>query len=278
MTRARFLGWLLTALTLATLGAAIGQGEPTATVVTPETCAPLGGPEPFPGMVTIAAARFVMGTLRTDRLIFFDERPWPIEEPIPVEVGTYFIDRTETTNAEYAQCVTHGACRPSAFATDPRYNASQQPVVGVSWDDARTYCEWRDKRLPRETEWELAARLGTAQAEDTADPAAWHAVNSAGAAHPVAQLPANPAGVYDMLGNVWEWCDDWYHHPAKQWWELEPIEAERPHVFVPGRYRVLRGGGWNSPLSDARSTLRFWWSPERRGPAVGFRCAMDPYE
>ena len=279
MTKARLACCLLALLALVALGVAQGQGAPPHPVIVPEDVAPPPVVEAFPGMVKIETARFVMGARRTDRFVFVDERPWPLEEPVPVQTTTFLLDRTETTNAAYAKCVQAGICRRSTYAADPRRNAPDQPVVGVSWQEAQTYCTWREKRLPREIEWELAARLGTARTVASADDLnAWHAENSAGAAHPVAQREANPVGAYDMLGNVWEWCEDWYHDPPKLRWEIEPLEAERPGLFVPGHYRVLRGGGWNTQPDDVRATLRFWWRPERRSAAVGFRCAMDPYE
>jgi eukaryotic-like serine/threonine-protein kinase len=273
VTHSRAVCCSLALLMLAALGAAHGWSLPSRATIVPEDLAP-PVVEPFPGMVKIDAAQFVMGTRRADRFVFVDERPWPLEEPIPVQTPTFFLDRTEVTNAAYAKCVATGPCRAAKYAADPRYNAPDQPVVGVSWHDARTYCQWAEKRLPRETEWELAARLGAAHA--AADDAP-HAGNRA-AAQPVGQGAPNPVGALDMLGNAWEWCADWYHHPPKQRWEIEPLEDEHPPLFLPGRYRVLRGGGWNTPPADLRPTLRFWWYPERRGAAVGFRCAMDPYE
>lgn len=233
----------------------------------------------LPPMVRLDGGNLTMGFLNDDPLLPMDDESWPREEPWPVQIRAFLIDTTETTNAQYRRCVAAEICRPSLLAEDPRYNGAEQPVVGVAWEDARRYCEWRRKRLPTETEWEYAARYGDDAIAPTAPPAvAWLADNSQGQPHPVAGRRPNAAGLYDMLGNVWEWCDAWYMWPPKNWYRQDALRDEVPELFVAGRVRVLRGGAWNTEARDLRPTLRFWQKPERRSPAVGFRCARDYFE
>jgi formylglycine-generating enzyme required for sulfatase activity len=123
---------------------------------------------------------------------------------------------TPVTNAQYARFVEATGHRPPKYADDPQYNRPDQPVVGVSWDDAQAYCRWAGLRLPTSAEWEHACRAGTTTAYWSGDTTedclrvAWTAENSGGRLHDVGELEPNPWGLYDMHGNVWEWCEDGY--------------------------------------------------------------------
>jgi formylglycine-generating enzyme required for sulfatase activity len=215
-------------------------------------------------MVRIPAGEFIMGS----------ESAHPDDEgpQHAVFLKEYWIDRVETTNAQYRRCVTSAACSEPAdlrFYDDPAM--ANHPVVFVTWYAARAYCRWRGKRLPAEAEWEKAARggdgrrypWGNAPLRDRLN-----ADNRLAGTSPVGSYPwgASPYGLLDMAGNVWEWVDDWY--------EPYPGSTFRSDLF--GRkYKVVRGGSWNHPSEDARTSHRDIASPARAMGVVGFRCGAS---
>ena len=122
-------------------------------------------------------------------------------------------------------------------------------------------------RLPTEAEWEYAARSGTqGDAVDALDARAWYENNSGNEPHPVGRKQPNPWGLYDMQGNVWEWCQDWAgDYPAKAL-----IDPQGP---ASGQFRVLRGGAWFNGAASLRVPSRLWNRPEDKG--FGFRCVRE---
>jgi len=128
------------------------------------------------------------------------------------------------------------------------------PIENVSWDEAFEYCQAIGGRLPTENEWEYAARGGIADARyGDLDAVAWHRTNSAGTTHPVGLKQANSWGLFDMLGNVWEWTDSDYYDDAK----------------------VARGGSWTDLARFARASARYSFVPSYRLHSIGFRCVWE---
>jgi formylglycine-generating enzyme required for sulfatase activity len=254
------------------------HAAPSASAPTPmPVAAPWVGHQPVAedhGMLLLPGGRFTMGS---------SLRGAPRSERArPMVIGPYWIDRTETTVADYQACVAAGACaapqRSSAACTAGR-GVPGLPISCVRWEDARAYCRFVRKRLPTEAEWEFAARgtrrvaypwggtgascaLAVTLLRDTSG----HSCSPSGPA-PVGAHPkgASAFGVLDLAGNVEEWVDDF-------WSESPPAEG-RP---ASGASHVLRGGGWQTPPSRARTSSRSWGSSMEAGPNVGFRCARDP--
>ena len=172
----------------------------------------------------------------------------------------FYLDRYEVTNAQYLKFVEDTKHREPDFWNRPDYNQPDQPVVGVRWHDALAYCVWAGKRLPTEKEWEWAARGGL---EDKKYPWGNHPPNSAQANYdekagkltPIGSYSANGYGLYDMAGNVGEWCQDWYSKEQE--------------------YRVIKGGSWKKKASHLRISSRDNQTPTFRSKYVGFRCLVD---
>lgn len=200
--------------------------------------------------VHICRGSFMMGSAAGDPRAGSDERP-----AHRVNLSDYWIGRTEVTAAQL-----HGE------------GSDTRPAVGVSWFEARDFCEKHGWRLPTEAEWEYAARAGTETAWSFGDDEkalgdyAWFHENSGVATHPVGTKKPNPWGIYDMHGNTWEWVADWYA-PYQAGEQTDPLDLST------GNFRVLRGGAFNDSLRFLRSSIRFWFQPSFRNVDIGFRCA-----
>jgi len=219
-----------------------------------------------PGNITlirIQPGEFQMGSNKRDS----DERPIH-----PVRITKEFLlGRYAVTNAQYAEYLKAVKRKPE-YGDDRRFNQPEQPVVGVSWDDAQKFCEWAGCRLPTEAEWEFACRSGTTTAfsfsgdEGQLDKYGWYDKNSGGQTQPVGTKEPNAWGLHDMHGNVFEWCQDWYG----EYTQTPKVDAVGPES---GQGRVLRGGSWNYPADYCRSSFRYGVLPALRLGNFGFRVA-----
>jgi formylglycine-generating enzyme required for sulfatase activity len=220
-----------------------------------------------------------------------------------VTLSAFFLDRTEVSNALWTECVTAKACRPKSDAVrtkHPDFDGPNQPVSGISWDDAKGYCDWRGKRLPREAEFEKAAR-------DTDDRRfAWgndppthdRTVFSSARTEDVGTHPTGrgPYGHDDLAGNVWEWMQDEYDPYAYRrptasegkpaacteiMAALDELRRNHQQGFtgtnpIPDECEhSIRGGAYNFDPRGLRATNRVHHPGRYRIPMLGLRCAKD---
>jgi len=196
----------------------------------------------------------------------------------------YYLGVYEVTQAQYEKVMGKN---PSSFQGAKVGNENADlPVENVSWDDTVEFCKklsdlpeekkaGRVYRLPTEAEWEYACRAGGVTAYSFGESSeslgdyAWFDENSNGQTHPVGQKKPNAWGLYDMLGNVWEWCSDWYDEYPKG-------AVSDPTGPIKGSFRVLRGGGWDGGAALCRSAYRFRGVPSVRFNFLGFRVALSP--
>ena len=251
-----------------------------------------GGKIPVIDMVSIEGGEFMMGSANGAS----DEQPVHL-----VRVDGFYLGRTEVTVSQWEQFITD-----TGYITDAeklhnglvKLNNKQKrradanwknpyliqngehPVVLVSWRDARAFCRWLEKktgipyRLPTEAEWEFACRGGTGgdcgDYYGDLDAIAWYETNSNGVTHPVGQKQPNSLGLYDMLGNVWEWCQDCYD---KNYYSVSP--ALNPPGAGSGNFRVSRGGSWCSKPERLRASFRKHDAPVFCFYRQGFRVARS---
>jgi formylglycine-generating enzyme required for sulfatase activity len=191
-----------------------------------------------------------------------------------VELASFYLARTPVTNAQYGKYLeANPAVEKPRFWGDGRRNQPEQPVVGVSWYDARAYCEWAGLSLPTEAQWEYACRSGTTTAYYSGDGEAdlarvgWYDGNAGQRLHAVGELEPNGFGLYDMHGNVWEWCLD-----DVQPYTTSPRAGDGSRGEPAGdAYRVVRGGSYLGEADDARSAYRLAYEPGLRYFDLGFR-------
>ncbi len=203
-----------------------------------------------------------------------------------VRLAPFYICTTEVTNVQYSRFLKETGHAVPLYWLDKNLNSPHQPVVGVSWHDAEAFAAWLSRktgdtyRLPTEAEWEAAARGGL-----EAEPFPWGAA-APGAGNiwranynpndyaddgyqftaPVGRFPANGYGLFDMAGNVAEWCLDWYD---PDYYSHAP--EDNPCGPATGRHKILRGGSWYSRARDIRCAARQYSPPSRADGFIGFR-------
>ena len=206
-------------------------------------------------------------------------------EPHRVSLKPFYISVTEITNAQYGRFVKATRYQAPLYWEDKNLNGPNQPVVGVSWHDAAAFCEWlagvtgATCKLPTADQWEAAAR-----GDLVGQPYPWGAeAPGAGGVFranlrndrtakdgflfsaPVGSFPPNSFGLYDMAGNVSEWCQDRY----------VPLTTDGP--FKPGALRLLKGGSWLSGPRDLRVAARQSAPPQYADGYIGFRVVRLPH-
>jgi formylglycine-generating enzyme required for sulfatase activity len=207
----------------------------------------------------------------------FDDE-YPI---VKVWIDSFYIDNHEVTNKEYkAFCDSTKRTYPPNPMGDTSYfsRKTEYPVVNVTWDDAAAYAKWAGKRLPTEAEWEKAARGGSDSKYFCGDSITGNDANYSGKhgtdkwnkASPVESFPPNKFGIYDMIGNVWEWCNDFYQ---KEYYFS--ITSPNPAGPKTSAVKVIRGGSWDSAPEILRSAQRGKLDPKLKNSNVGFRCAVS---
>jgi formylglycine-generating enzyme required for sulfatase activity len=260
-------------------------GDPPSKSELPRTKTASGGE-----LVTIPAGFFEMGS-RSGR----DE-----EKPLhKVWIDSFLMDRHEVTQAEFEKLG-----QIEAFSNPSHFQAADLPVEQVTWPQAARFCNARSRvekltpcynedtgecdfdangyRLPTEAEWEYACRAGTSSAYSFGDETrrladfAWFADNSGQKTHPTGLKKPNLWGLFDMHGNVAEWCQDLY---SPSYYQTSAEKA--PHGPDDGKEYVLRGGSWKSPADASRSAYRIGETPGFSDAclardAIGFRCVRKP--
>jgi formylglycine-generating enzyme required for sulfatase activity len=238
----------------------------------------LSAPEPADGrrksgltMVSVPGGTFTMGCRDgRDQDCETDEKP-----AHSVTLSDFQIGKYEVTQADWR----------SVMGSDPPELAfpgcDDCPVESVSWDDIQEFLKklnannpGKNYRLPTEAEWEYAARGGAKSkgylyaGGNDLDKVAWYNGNSSSETHPAGGQAPNELGLYDMSGNVWEWCSDWYG-------DYTAAAQTSPKGPKSGSYRVLRGGGWGSYAGHCRAASRDYGTPTLRGNNIGFRLALQ---
>ncbi|MGM9868693.1 MAG: SUMF1/EgtB/PvdO family nonheme iron enzyme [Sodaliphilus sp.] len=218
-------------------------------------------------MIAVEGGTFTMGaTAEQGSDAYSDEKT--VHQ---VTLSSYLIGKTEVTQ-ELWQAVMRS--NPSNFS------GTNLPVERVSWDDCQTFISklneltGKNFRLPTEAEWEYAARGGNKSqgykysGSNTIDDVAWYTDNSSKTTHPVATKAPNELGIYDMSGNVYEWCNDWYGSYSSD----SQINPTGP---TSGSYRLLRGGCWNHNARRCRVSYRDGFSPGSAYGDMGFRLCLS---
>lgn len=206
------------------------------------------------------------------------------ESPVhTVRLDSYYIAECELTQAQWEKIMgtTIYQQRDKANAQSMRGVGDNNPMYYVNWEEAQAFCRelsamtGKTYLLPTEAQWEYAARGGNKSrgykysGSYAIDAVAWYDSNSGSATHWVKQKRANELGLYDMSGNVWEWCSDWYGSYSSS-------EQSNPTGAGSGQYRVLRGGSWGINAGVCRVSYRYNVTPSGRGNSCGFRVVCLP--
>jgi formylglycine-generating enzyme required for sulfatase activity len=227
-------------------------------------------------MVLVPSGFFPMGSENGEK----DEQPVH-----KVWLDSFYIDRYPITNAQYDLFVKETGHSKPLYLDDPKCNDPNQPVVGVSWRDALAYCSWRSKKenrdisLPTEAQWEKAARGDDNRTYPWGNDApdkkrAATEITEKMPAVGMCELGSSPYGVFDLVGNVWNWCFDWYE---REYYRKSP--DKNPQGPEKAARKVVRGGNWvflgccsGTPAYALRASRRNAFHPSIQKKSIGFRC------
>jgi formylglycine-generating enzyme required for sulfatase activity len=221
--------------------------------------------------IHIPAGSFSMGCSDGDKECYEDERPAHMVQI----TKDFWIGQTEVTVAAFRRYA-----EIKGVPVPPDQKADKYPVMAVIWDEANAYCTWAGGRLPTEAEWEYAARGGTTTVRyGDLNAIAWTSTNSQHMPHEVAKKMPNAYGLYDMLGNAWEWVADWYgskyyEHSAAADPPGPPTGDTLIQKGIDMPVKVIRGGAWIGFPGVARASYRYWFIPALRVANIGFRCVL----
>ena len=251
------------------------------------------------GMALVPAGKFWIGRTHFTFFDSIDAIPRDKIDDVPannIDLDAFYIDKYEVTNADYSKFIQATGMRPPWNWPEGQVPKAEEksPVFNVNWFEATNYCKWMGKRLPTEAEWEKAARGGLDRqrfvwGDDDVDTTERYrveqtSVSKSGAAipaalgksgpMPVGSFPPNGYGLYDIIGNVWEWTNDWYD---PDYYPFMP--KQNPKGPEKGLYKSIRGAGWtDSGFAGVggeviRVSFRNFADPETLSPTIGIRCA-----
>lgn len=227
-----------------------------------------------PSFVRIPAGFFLMGSSSGQ----------DCERPVHrVWIDSFLLAATQVTNGEYDPFLRATGATPPPFCQDSKFSHPQQPVTGVSWNEAVRYCDWlgsltgRAYRLPTEAEWERAARGGLEQkqfpwGDDPPQSLPNYGTRWQTGPELVAHYAPNTFGLYDICDNVHEWCNDWYD---SNYYAVSP--ERNPRGPENGQRKASRGGSWRHHIKVARCSSRSSIPPEFQYADYGFRVACDSF-
>lgn len=229
-------------------------------------------------MIFVSAGSYVMGAS--------EEQADPYEDELPAHevkiTKDFYILETEVTQGLWRTVMGNSPTASGPAWTSGYGLGSTYPAYYVNYSDVQSFITTLNKftgltfRLPTEAEWEFAARGGNRSqgyqysGSNAIGDVAWYSLNSDTTTHKVKTMSPNELGLYDMSGNVWEWCSDWYD---ENYYEYSP--SKNPTGPATGTYRVFRGGVWFSASRFCRNAFRSAGYPKDRSPYVGFRIAMS---
>ncbi len=233
-------------------------------------------------MIYVKGGTFRMGATEEQGDDAYDS-----EKPVhSVTLSDYYIGKFEVTQGLWEKVMgttIHEQLIKADYSSTYGVG-SDYPMYYVNWEEAQEFCTrlgqltGKNYALPTEAQWEYAARGGVKSrgykysGSNTIGNVAWYRDNSSSSTHPVATKQPNELGLYDMSGNVWEWCSDWY-----DWYGYYSSESQsNPTGPSTGSRRVLRGGSWNTDARTCRVSNRISYGPSSRYITYGFRVVLLP--